>query len=45
MLPRYGVNNWPIKKSLKKFATDKKLAAEMGDVSWKDPVPSFTDVM
>ena len=41
----YRTNHWPIKQSWKQMGKDKKLADEMGDVSWSLNVPGFTDVM
>jgi len=37
----YKTNNWSLKDAL----GSKKLAGKMGDVSWIDSMPDFTDVM
>ncbi|KAG9247106.1 hypothetical protein BJ878DRAFT_223075 [Calycina marina] len=39
----YRTNNWEIKANLRKLRGDKKLAREIGDVSWQDPSLGFTD--
>lgn len=41
----YKTNNWSIKETFGNVKGNKRLASEMGEVSWVERVPDFTDVM